>query len=642
MRKKFLIIGLTGAIGSGCKKLSEFISSELSKDKSQIKAALDKTNLSISEHFKYIKQEINEFNEQKSNYTAVPYAETNLKEHYSRKPAYEKAKEVEKSLKAANKNLRELLIRRKILQYSEKLDNTFFKISMSNLLVKLMLENCDFENPSSDKSKIFEEYFSKPDTPECIKNILKEIPINTFENINKFNKGFQERTWNENDYNTFDNMILEFGHIKKKLFQASDKCRDFFQNAGDNARATGNPFDSSPASDYTNISVLAQEANKIIKYMRNRKKDSTNFFIINSFRNPAEVQFFRKRYGSFFLASLYASKETRKKNVPTLNDRCDTRDAGDNREPKELNKQDVPRCTLLSDYAITTDFYKNETASEEHYKFEIIRFLSLIDFPGIVPPRNDEEIMNLAYSLSLRSTCLSRQVGAVITNPEGFIIAAGWNAVGSGQLGCSQLCVDDYTRHAEDSGCLLFNWKDSIDKFKQENLLGNKGSDCFCFKDLQSKLYLNKKIDSAEKKLAKCVQNKKTIEDTKNICSALKNKINVKRLEYARALHAEENAILQAARFGGTGIAGGTIYTTTYPCELCSKKIYQSQLSRIVYTEPYPDSLSETLFLKDGIRQISIEQFEGVKSPSFFRLFKPSFDLKEYQAIDDYASDEDL
>jgi len=642
MRKKFLIIGLTGAIGSGCKKLSEFISSELSKDKSQIKAALDKTNLSISEHFKYIKQEINEFNEQKSNYTAVPYAETNLKEHYSRKPAYEKAKEVEKSLKAANKNLRELLIRRKILQYSEKLDNTFFKISMSNLLVKLMLENCDFENPSSDKSKIFEEYFSKPDTPECIKNILKEIPINTFENINKFNKGFQERTWNENDYNTFDNMILEFGHIKKKLFQASDKCRDFFQNAGDNARATGNPFDSSPASDYTNISVLAQEANKIIKYMRNRKKDSTNFFIINSFRNPAEVQFFRKRYGSFFLASLYASKETRKKNVPTLNDRCDTRDAGDNREPKELNKQDVPRCTLLSDYAITTDFYKNETASEEHYKFEIIRFLSLIDFPGIVPPRNDEEIMNLAYSLSLRSTCLSRQVGAVITNPEGFIIAAGWNAVGSGQLGCSQLCVDDYTRHAEDSGCLLFNWKDSIDKFKQENLLGNKGSECFCFKDLQSKLYLNKKIDSAEKKLAKCVQNKKTIEDTKNICSALKNKINVKRLEYARALHAEENAILQAARFGGTGIAGGTIYTTTYPCELCSKKIYQSQLSRIVYTEPYPDSLSETLFLKDGIRQISIEQFEGVKSPSFFRLFKPSFDLKEYQAIDDYASDEDL
>ena len=90
------------------------------------------------------------------------------------------------------------------------------------------------------------------------------------------------------------------------------------------------------------------------------------------------------------------------------------------------------------------------------------------------------------------------------------------------------------------------------------------------------------------------------------------------------------------------GIAGGTIYTTTYPCELCSKKIYQAQLSRIVYTEPYPDSLSEKLFLKDGIRQISIEQFEGVKSPSFFRLFKPAFDLKEYQTIDGHGADEDL
>lgn len=513
---------------------------------------------------------------------------------------------------------------------------------MSNLLVKLMLENCDFENPTSDKSKIFEKYFSKPDTPECIKNILKEIPKKTFENINKFNKEFPERTWNENDYNTFDNMILEFGHIKKKLFQSSDKCRDFFQDAGDNVRATGNPFYSSPASDYTNISVLAQEANKIIKYMRNRKKDSTNFFIINSFRNPAEVQFFRKRYGSFFLASLYASKETRKKNVPTLNDRCDTRDAGDNREPKELNKQDVPRCTLLSDYAITTDVSKDKTASEEHYKFEVIRFLSLIDFPGLVPPRNDEEVMNLAYSLSLRSTCLSRQVGAVITNPEGFIIAAGWNSVGSGQLGCSQLCIADYTREAEHSGGLLYNWKDSIEKFKRENLLSNKESNCFCFKDLQSKLYLNKKIDSAEKKLIENEKDKNLIENTKKICSALKDNISIKRLEYARALHAEENAILQAARFGGTGIAGGTIYTTTYPCELCSKKIYQAQLSRIVYTEPYPDSLSETLFLKDGIRQISIEQFEGVKSPSFFRLFKPAFDLKEYQSIDDHGADEDL
>ena len=51
MRKKFVIIGLTGAIGSGCKKLSEFISEGISKSKSQIRADLEKTNLYIRKHF---------------------------------------------------------------------------------------------------------------------------------------------------------------------------------------------------------------------------------------------------------------------------------------------------------------------------------------------------------------------------------------------------------------------------------------------------------------------------------------------------------------------------------------------------------------------------------------------------------------
>lgn len=156
----------------------------------------------------------------------------------------------------------------------------------------------------------------------------------------------------------------------------------------------------------------------------------------------------------------------------------------------------------------------------------------------------------------------------------------------------------------------------------------------FCFKDLQSAAYLSKKLDKTFKK---ATNDPSFTEDEKKsfekILVFLKKHLSVKRLEYARSLHAEENAILQAARFGGMGISGGTIYTTTYPCELCSKKIYQAQLKRIVYTEPYPESLSETIFLKDGVRQILIEQFEGVKSPSFHRLFKSPFDIKEYQII---------
>ena len=78
MRKKFVIIGLTGAIGSGCKKLSEFISEGISKSKSQIRADLEKTNLSIRKHFEYIKEEINIFNEQKDNGISSLNTETSL------------------------------------------------------------------------------------------------------------------------------------------------------------------------------------------------------------------------------------------------------------------------------------------------------------------------------------------------------------------------------------------------------------------------------------------------------------------------------------------------------------------------------------------------------------------------------------
>ncbi|WP_374281397.1 deaminase [Desulfovibrio sp.] len=645
MRKKFLIIGLTGAIGSGCSEVSKFISHVLPNSKHQLNIGLHQVNKSIKKHFEFIKEKIDEFNADYQNTYEATYIGTEINHLFDKKRKKERAKELEEKLKAVNKNLRQLLIRRKILEYASKnFRYKFIEISMADLLVKLMLEKI-VDEPNTA------EFHDKDSLHQKLHDILIDQSKRLITDIKAFNLACVEKNWEKKDYCRFDNLFIQLGIIRRQLFNSSDSCEVFFQNCGDNARATNNPFRKQETQCYEYLTILAKEANKVIKYERNkivkndeRSKDDNNkperhYFVISSFRNPAEVQFFRKRYGSFYLCSLFATKETRRKNIEkynkNFNEYCDERDAGKHKEPHELHKQDVSRCTLLADYAITTE------KGENHYRYEAIRFLSLIDFPGIIPPRTDEEVMNLSYSLSLRSTCLSRQVGAVITNPEGFIIAAGWNSVGSGQLGCSQLCIDDYTEFSKD-GYLLSNWNSLISEFREQGLISKKGSDCFCFKDLQSKNKLNGKI----RKIAKDIADKETDiqakESIERYSSILENGVSVKRLEYARALHAEENAILQAARFGGTGIAGGTIYTTTYPCELCSKKIYQAQLSRIVYTEPYPDSLSETLFLKDGIRQISIEQFEGVKSPSFFRLFKPAFDLKEYQSIDDHGADEDL
>jgi dCMP deaminase len=72
------------------------------------------------------------------------------------------------------------------------------------------------------------------------------------------------------------------------------------------------------------------------------------------------------------------------------------------------------------------------------------------------------------------------------------------------------------------------------------------------------------------------------------------------RHELCRGVHAEQNAIIQGAVFGTT-LEGGSIYTTTFPCVMCSKIIINAGLVEIVYAEGYPDDLSKELLEESGI-----------------------------------------
>src|SRR5690606_19175210 len=65
-------------------------------------------------------------------------------------------------------------------------------------------------------------------------------------------------------------------------------------------------------------------------------------------------------------------------------------------------------------------------------------------------------------------------------------------------------------------------------------------------------------------------------------------------IEYGRMVHAEMNAITDAARVGHA-IRGATLYCTTFPCHICAKHIIASGIARVVYLEPYPKSLAQEL-----------------------------------------------
>lgn len=83
----------------------------------------------------------------------------------------------------------------------------------------------------------------------------------------------------------------------------------------------------------------------------------------------------------------------------------------------------------------------------------------------------------------------------------------------------------------------------------------------------------------------------------------LRRKLNIPsgtRHEMCYATHAEQNAIIQAAKMG-VSIDGATLYCTHQPCVICSKMIINSGIVRIIYRNGYPDDFSMELLREAGV-----------------------------------------
>jgi dCMP deaminase len=94
----------------------------------------------------------------------------------------------------------------------------------------------------------------------------------------------------------------------------------------------------------------------------------------------------------------------------------------------------------------------------------------------------------------------------------------------------------------------------------------------------------------------------------------LRDRLNVpsgEKHELCRGLHAEQNAIVQAA-YHGVGINGATIYTATFPCVICAKMIINAGITRVVYRESYDDKLSQDLLREAGI---AVARFTAEAAP---------------------------
>ncbi len=98
-----------------------------------------------------------------------------------------------------------------------------------------------------------------------------------------------------------------------------------------------------------------------------------------------------------------------------------------------------------------------------------------------------------------------------------------------------------------------------------------------------------------------------------SITGCLRKQLNVpsgQNHELCRGIHAEQNAIIQAA-VNGTPINGSVLYCTTQPCIICTKMIINAEITKIFIAETYPDNMSLDMLDEAGVEVIYVDRKTG-------------------------------
>ncbi len=97
-----------------------------------------------------------------------------------------------------------------------------------------------------------------------------------------------------------------------------------------------------------------------------------------------------------------------------------------------------------------------------------------------------------------------------------------------------------------------------------------------------------------------CVEKGECLRRVKNVPSGT-------RAELCYAIHAEQNAIIQAARLG-LSILGATMYCTHQPCVICSKMIVNAGIKKVWYKNPYPDEFAVQILTEAKVELIEFKE----------------------------------
>lgn len=379
-----------------------------------------------------------------------------------------------------------------------------------------------------------------------------------------------------------------------------------YQTIGKNLRISGDPYNSSLIEG--KFFTLAERINAVIKQIHEERQNAgeRTFIVVDAIRSPLEAIFFQDRYSSFFLMAISAPEPDRQSRLRAQKYSEEDIESIDSIEYKlhDLDKpefysvQDIQACLQRSDLYINNPNVSAKVNEFQELANQLIRFVSLIRRPGIVTPSALERCMQIAYTAKINSGCISRQVGAVVTDINFSVRSIGWNDAPDGQVPCNLRNRDDLLGGTDSSAYSEFEKTDEkylghfAKSSKRFDIVSEGRNNSFCFKSE----YNSFKND--------------------------KNQV------HTRSLHAEENAFLQIAKYGLPSIEGGLLFTTASPCELCAKKAYQLGIKKIFYIDPYP-GIAMHHILQGGSKNPTLILFSGAIGRAFHKLYSPIVAYKD-------------
>ena len=351
------------------------------------------------------------------------------------------------------------------------------------------------------------------------------------------------------------------------------------------------------------------------KKMQQAGNDRPVAHVIRSLKRPEEVETLRRIYGSsLFVIAVHAPLQTRVRALAEqiARSRSSSATSGFADRARELIERDAEELGKDWGQNLRMTFPEADViidaTVESEVSTQIERFIRIVFSHPFETPNVSEVAMFHAKAAALRSADLGRQVGAVIANEVGDILASGTNEVpsfGGGHYWAGDDADSrDFARPTADS------------QQRRMDIL----------RELLESLVRESWLDSGRLKglgggLAA-------------LTDVLSDKCRNARLmnlgEFGRTVHAEMAALLDAAR-RGVAVKGAVLYTTTFPCHNYVKHIVAAGIQRVRFIEPYPESLASELhddsIVVDPIdrnpnpHKLRFETFVGVTPRRFMEMF---------------------